>query len=159
MKKLPVLVTAGILSAIIAGASFAGQGKGGYDRDGHRGHKDRALEQLNLSDEQKTSIAELKATQREAYKAQRQTDQTQEGVSATPDQADYEEQVQAYAQKKAAAMEARIIQKFKMKAEIYALLTPEQQSQLVEIRQEMKEKRALRKERRKQKQQEQPLSN
>lgn len=141
MKKLPMLIGAGLLSATLATATLAGP-KGDCRHGGERWHQgEKILNQLNLSAEQKTAIESLRAQHRDQKKAQREMRKSQAMFPPTPDQADYDTQVQAYAQQKADAMEAKIIEKARMKAEIYALLTPEQQSKMLELRSEMKEKR------------------
>ncbi len=149
MKKLTHLVTAGLLSALIAGASFAGPARDCHQGKHHGGHKDRLIQQLDLSAEQKTAIAELRAAQREQRKSQRQLNKSNNWLAVTPDQANYEEQVQAYAKQKAAAVEAKILAESKMRAEVYALLTPEQQTQLAQLKEERQEQRAERRAKRK----------
>lgn len=142
MRKLPMLITAGLLSATLATASMAGP-RGGCNQGADRSQaQDRLMSQLDLSAEQQSAIDALRNQQREQKKAQRDARKQRPQIRATPDQADYEQQVQAYAKQKAAAVEAKILQKAKMKADIYALLTPQQQSKLLELRREMKEKRS-----------------
>lgn len=134
-----------LASAMTLGtAAFAAGQEGGPHFGGHRGHgMDMAMQKLNLTDAQRASIRDLvknsfaqNKTQRDALRQQRQAFE-----SMTPDQVGYQAAAARLAQAEAAATQTRVQQHAQLKAQIYALLTPQQKAQWATLKQEREQRR------------------
>ena len=134
-----------LASAMTLGtAAFAAGQDGGPRFGGHHGHRfDMAMQKLNLTDAQRASIRDLvknsfaqNKTQREALRTQRQAFE-----SMTPDQVGYQAAAAKLAQAEAAATQNRVQQHAQLKAQIYALLTPQQKAQWATLKQEREQRR------------------
>jgi Spy/CpxP family protein refolding chaperone len=118
------------------------QGPGKHQRPGRHGQHDRgilaAVQQLDLSDEQRQQIAALMEEKREDrmdQRNERQADRSQlhaliSAESLEPDA------VAAYAEERAQATKERIIERVETGRKIYQLLTPEQRLELESMRQQ-----------------------
>ncbi len=110
---------------------------GWHGHHGHHGHGQmRMLAKLNLSDAQEASIKELVSAARERNKASREALRKQRRAfeSMTPDQAGYEAAATSLAQAEGQAAQARVQQQAKLRAQIHAMLTPEQQAQAATLK-------------------------
>jgi len=150
------LVLAGISAAVLAGPGFGGFGGcdgdgAGYwgeergDRAGHyseaRGermaeHLDRALD---LTDAQKAQISALM----DAHQQARGERGAMRGamMALDPGSPDYEAKVAELAKQQSQAMAQRMMEGAKVHAEIYAVLTPEQQTQYRALQERMGDRR------------------
>ena len=141
MRKHTLLGLA-LASALAIGttAAIAAPGAGGPDSSGHgwHGHEGRhgdsqmmMLHKLNLSDAQKASIKQIVGTNREQNKAPREALRKQRAAfeSMTPNQVGYQAAATNLAQAEGQATQVRVQQQANMRAQIYALLTPQQQAQ------------------------------
>lgn len=126
----------------ITGAAFAAGGNhdGGH-RPGDHGHRDHhgmreAFAKLNLTDAQKASIKQITQASREQNKGQWQALHTQREAfeQMTPDQVGYQAAAARLAQAEGQATQARIEQRARVKAQIYAVLTAQQKAQLATMR-------------------------
>ncbi len=109
-------------------------------------------EVLDLSSAQVTQIEaihERKKEARRAMKEKRQANKKSDGgiMALNPADADYLNKVEQLAEMKSQRMTARMIEKAKVRAEIYAVLSPEQQAKMDELHSKMQDKRAKHKKR------------
>jgi Spy/CpxP family protein refolding chaperone len=102
-----------------------------------------AFAKLNLTDAQKASIKQITQASRAQNKGQWQALRTQREAfgQMTPDQVGYQAAAARLAQAEGQATQARIEQRAKIKAQIYAVLTPAQKAQLATMRSERETRR------------------
>lgn len=151
MRKHTLLGLA-LASALAIGATVAmaapgagGPESSGHGRHGHHEHSQmRMLAKLNLSDAQKASIKQIVSTNREQNKGPRQALRQQRDAfeSMTPNQVGYQAAAASLAQAEGQATQARVQQKANVRAQIYAVLTPEQQAQAATLKQQAQARRA-----------------
>lgn len=143
MKKI-LLMTMVLLG--VSGMAFAGgprdddcmMGKG-Y----HHGKHERMLERkLDLSDEQKASIQQIRDEYRDQMKSQMGDRGYRHGafMDLDPQDPNYQEQVQALARERAEAVEQKILLNAEKHAKIHAVLTEEQREELKALHEKRKEK-------------------
>jgi Spy/CpxP family protein refolding chaperone len=103
---------------------------------GHGAHGMFALNKLDLTDAQKTSIKQIVKNSFAATKDQRKAlfQQRKAFESLTPDQAGYQAAADSLAQAEANAAKARVEQQASVRAQIYAVLTSSQKMQLASIK-------------------------
>lgn len=141
-----------ILASALTLSTLAMAGPGGRDGHeggrfhGHHGHHEgmrHAFAKLNLTDAQKASIKQITSASREQNKGQWQAmRQQREAFEAmTPDQPGYQAAAARLAQAQGDATRTRIEQGAKVKAQIYAVLTPAQKAQLLTMRNERQARR------------------
>lgn len=150
MKKFLVAILSVIL--IAAGAIFIFAQDNSADKDGkrgfgkrgghHRGGMERIFRALDLTDEQKAQMKAIRQASkdstkpiREQMKANRQKLQTL-SESGTFDEA----QVRAIAAEQGNLSAQLIVEKEKVKSQIFNLLTPEQKAKAAEIKAQFKQK-------------------
>ncbi len=154
MKKLTTVFLAIALVAIgtiFAFAQKADGNKGKFKRGfGHRGGFARIAEKLNLSDAQKAQIKQIRETSKTKVQPLRENMKSirQQMNAATADGNFNEAQVQSLATQQATIMAQLTVEKERTKAQTYAVLTPEQQTQAKALKEQMKERRQDRKQRR-----------
>ena len=143
MKNLFCAVAASVC-LIGAGTAVAG------DRHHHKGGEWQGKKgvhllekKLDLSDEQKEQIQAIYEQAHEGHGARGHHDL----MALDPEAADYHEQVQTLAQERARKLEQDIIARGNANAEIYAILTPEQQDKLKAMQQRRQERHQQRMER------------
>ena len=151
MRKHTLLGLA-LASALAIGTTVAmaapnagGPGSSDHGWHGHRGHGQMMmLHKLNLSDAQKSSIKQIVSTSREQNKAQRQALRQQRAAfeSMTPNQVGYQAAAASLAQAEGQATQARVQQMANLRAQIYALLTPQQQAQAATLKAQAQARRA-----------------
>ncbi|MEO9080244.1 MAG: Spy/CpxP family protein refolding chaperone [Rhodanobacter sp.] len=152
MRKNTLLGLA-LASALAIGSSVAlaapagGTGHGGshHGWSGHRDHGQRMmLHKLNLSDAQKASVKQIISTSRTQNKAQRQALHQQRSAfeSMTPNQVGYQSAATSLAQAEGQATQARVQQMANLRAQIYAVLTPQQQAQAATLKTQAQSRRA-----------------
>lgn len=125
--------------------------KGKFKRGfGHRGGFGRLAKQLNLSDAQKTQMKQIKEASKSKVQPLRENMKSirQQLKAATADGNFNEAQVQTLATQQANIMAQLTVEKERTKSQIYAVLTPEQQTQAKALKEQMKELFKDRKERR-----------
>lgn len=134
-----------LASAMTLGtAAFAAGQDGGPRFGGRHGHGfGMAMQKLNLTDAQRDSIRDLVKNSVAANKAQRDSlrQQRQAFEAMTPDQVGYQAAAARLAQAEAAATQNRVQQQAQLKAQIYALLTPQQKAQWATLKQEREQRR------------------
>lgn len=137
-----------ILASALALTGAAYAATGGHDDGRHfggHGHHGmhEAFAKLNLTDAQKASIKQITQASREQNKGQWQALRTQREAfeQMTPDQVGYQAAAARLAQVEGQATQARIEQRAKVKAQIYAVLTPAQKAQLATMRSEREARR------------------
>lgn len=132
-----------VLASAVALAPFAiasaqdGGPQGGFH--GHGGHGAfEAYSKLNLTDAQKASIKQIMQTARSQGKTQRDTlrQQREAFEQMAPNASGYQAAATALAQAEGAATTARVQQRAAIRAQVYAILTPAQQSQLATLKAE-----------------------
>ncbi|MEO8809616.1 MAG: Spy/CpxP family protein refolding chaperone [Rhodanobacter sp.] len=129
----------------VAAPGAGGPGSSGHGWHGHRGHGQMMmLHKLNLSDAQKASIKQIVSTNREQNKGQRQALRQQRDAfeSMTPDQVGYQTAATSLAQAEGQATQARVQQMANVRAQVYAVLTPQQQAQAATFKAQAKARRA-----------------
>lgn len=153
MKKITVAILSIVLVAMGAMFIFAqtneGQtdGKRGFGKRGHFGKHGGGhgmmLRALDLTDEQKNQIKQIRESSRNAVKPIREqmraNRQKLADLSANGnfDQA----QVQAIAAQQGNLTAQLIVEKEKAKSQIFQILTPEQKAKAAEMKEKMKERR------------------
>lgn len=154
MKKLTTAFLAIALAAIgtiFVFAQKADGDKGKFKRGfGHRGGFERLAEKLNLSDAQKAQIKQIKETNKTTVQPLRENMKSirQQLKAATTNGNFNEVQVQTLATQQANIMAQLTVEKERTKSQIYAILTPEQQTQAKALKEQMKERFKDRRERR-----------
>jgi Spy/CpxP family protein refolding chaperone len=154
MKKLTTAFLAIALVAIGTIFVFAQKADGDKRKFGrgfgHRGGFGRLAEKLNLSDEQKAQIKQIRETSKAKVQPLRENMKSirQQLNAATADGNFNEAQVQALAAQQANIMAQLTVEKERTKSQTYAILTPEQQTQAKALKEQMKERFKDRKERR-----------
>ncbi len=118
-------------TALALGSAAVAAQPGPHGGWGHRGgeHGMMALHKLNLSDAQKASVKQIMQSSFEQNKGQRQ---------AVPG---YQAAASALAQAEGAAPTARVQQMANVRAQIYNVLTPAQQSQLATMKAQQQERK------------------
>ena len=154
MKKLTTAFLAIALVAvgtIFVFAQKADGGKGKFKRGfGHRGGFERLAKKLNLSDAQKAQIKQIREAGKTTVQPLRENMKSirQQMDAATADGKFDEAQVQSLATQQANIMAQLTVERERAKSQIFAVLTPEQQTQAKALKEQMKERFKDRKERR-----------
>jgi periplasmic protein CpxP/Spy len=161
MKKLTAAILSIVLVAMGAMFIFAQtadqpEGKRGFGKKGFgkRGEHARVFRGLDLTEEQKTQIKQIRETSkqtiqpiREQMKANRQK-LAELSANGNFDQA----QIQAIAQQQGSLSAQMIVERERVKAQIFQILTPEQKAKAAELKaqrqQKMQERRENRNEKR-----------
>jgi len=131
-----------VLASAVALAPFAiASAQDGGPHGGVHGHGHGAFEaysKLNLTDAQKASIKQIMQTAFSQGKAQRQAlrQQREAFEQMAPNASGYQSAAAALAQAEGAATTARVQQRAAIRAQVYAVLTPAQQSQLATLKAE-----------------------
>jgi Spy/CpxP family protein refolding chaperone len=134
---------------LAAAQGFGGPGRGGHGWHGHRGGgqagfglgflKGRMAERLDLSQEQRDQIEAILDQGRPTIENLRQ--QLREGretFRSSHQPGDFNEaEVRAHAQAQAQIRTEIMVETMRLKSQAFAVLTPEQQDQLVQLRDEM----------------------
>ncbi|MEO7052347.1 MAG: Spy/CpxP family protein refolding chaperone [Rhodanobacter sp.] len=151
MRKHTLLGLA-LASALAIGSTVAvaapgagGPGSSGHGWQGHHGDSQMMmLNKLNLSDAQKASVKQIVSTNREQNKGQRQAlrQQREAFESMTPNQVGYQTAASSLAQAEGQATQARVQQMADLRAQIYAVLTPQQQAQAATSKAQAQARRA-----------------
>ncbi|MEW5835289.1 MAG: Spy/CpxP family protein refolding chaperone [Pseudomonadota bacterium] len=146
------LILASALTITGAALAAGGDHDGGH-RFGDHGRRDHhgmheAFAKLDLTDAQKASIKQITQAGREQNKGQWQAlrDQRKAFEQMTPDQVGYQAAAARLAQAEGQATQARIEQRAKVKAQIYAVLTSQQKAQLATLRAQREARREQRRE-------------
>ena len=145
MRKNLILGLA--LSSALAIGSFAVAAQGAPDHGGwghHGGHHGMmALGKLNLSDAQKASIKQNMQSSFEQNKSQRQAlrQQRQAFEAMNPTDPGYQAAAASLAQAEGAATTARVQQMANVRAQVYNVLTPAQQSQMASMKAQQQARR------------------
>jgi periplasmic protein CpxP/Spy len=145
MKKIIVAILA--IAVLSLGAIFIFAQKGGK-RDGFGGRGfggpgfERMFEKLNLSDEQKTQVKQIMEDSKTRIKPLMESlrESHKQAENLGTDGVYNEEKVQQIAATQAETMKQLIIEKEKTKAQIFAVLTPEQRTQAAQMKEQMKER-------------------
>ncbi|WP_267220646.1 Spy/CpxP family protein refolding chaperone [Dyella silvae] len=131
-----------VLASAVALAPFAiaSAQDGGWQGHGH-GHGGAAFamySKLNLTDAQKANIKQIMQNAFAQTKTQRQNlrQQREAFEQMAPNASGYQAAASALAQAEGAAAQARVQQRAAIRAQIYTLLTPAQQSQLASLKAE-----------------------
>lgn len=146
MKKFIIGFTVFALVAIGTIFAFAQKGEGGKHFGGgfggHRGGFGRMAEKLNLTDAQKEQVKQITEASRAKIKplmeSMRANHQKMETLTANG-QFD-EAQIQAVAQEQGAISAQLIVEKERVKAQIFQILTAEQKAQAIQMKEQMKER-------------------
>jgi Spy/CpxP family protein refolding chaperone len=148
-KILPlgfILASAMTLTAVAVAAPGPGGSHGGPHGGwhGHRQGQFMAFKKLNLSDAQRSSIKQIMQSSFAATKSQRQalSQQRQAFESMTPDQVGYQSAAASLAQAAGSATQARVQQMAKVRAQVYAVLTPAQKAELATMKTQREARRA-----------------
>ncbi|QNK01888.1 Spy/CpxP family protein refolding chaperone [Dyella telluris] len=131
-----------VLASAVALAPFAiasaqdGGPQGGFHGHDHGHGAFEAYSKLNLTDAQKASIKQIMQTARSQGKTQRDAlrQQREAFEQMAPNASGYQAAATALAQAEGAATTARVQQRAAIRAQVYAILTPAQQSQLATLK-------------------------
>lgn len=141
-KKSIILAT--ILMALAAGlaATASAQHRGmGFGRNNGWMLK-HMTKQLNLTDAQQTQIKGIMADEKTKIKPMmQQLRQNQQGEDANVNGSFDENQARTFASKQAQLMTDLIVEKERMRSQVYAVLTPEQRQKALQFMQERQQHR------------------
>ncbi|RDI98210.1 hypothetical protein DVT68_14135 [Dyella solisilvae] len=144
MRKNVTLALALASAMALAPVAMAVAQDGGWHGHGHgHGALFEAASKLNLTDAQKANIKQIIQNARTANKPQREAlrQQREAFAAMTPNSAGYQAAAASLAQAEGAAAQARVQQRAAIRAQIYSLLTPAQQSTLAQIKAENQARR------------------
>ena len=144
-KILPlgfILACAITLTAVATAAPGHGGPQGGWH--GHRHGQFMPLRILDLTDAQRSSIRQIMKSSFAASKSQRQalSGQRRAFESMTPDQVGYSSAAASLAQAEGHATRVRVQQMADVRAQVYAVLTPTQKSELASMKARREARRA-----------------
>lgn len=172
MKKLTATILSIVLVAMGAMFIFAQDGadqrdgKRGFGKRGHhRGGFGKMFRALDLTDEQKAQMKAIRQTSKDTMKPIReQMKANRQKLQELSANGNFDEaQVQAIAAQQGALTAQMIVEKEKVKSQIFNLLTPEQKAKAAEMKAQFEQKRQeriqKRMERRNAKQQEKDSTN
>lgn len=147
MKKIITAILAIALVSIGSIFIFAQNdnegGKEKYKRGfGHRGGFERLAKKLNLTDTQKEQAKQIMEASKSKVQPLKESMKSihQQLDTAIADGQFDEAQVQALASQQANIMAQLIVEKERTKSQLFAILTPEQQAQAKQLKEQMKEK-------------------
>jgi protein CpxP len=143
-----VVVATGVIFAVGQQSADAGHGKRGKRGGHHRGGGGLCLRGIELTEDQKARIKEIREASRTAIAPIRgEMKASREKLRAlTANGAFDEAQVTAAANEQAAVSAKLIVQRQKVRSQIFALLTDEQKAKLAENKAKRTERRKARKE-------------
>lgn len=130
-----------VMAIVGAGAVFIFAQKGSRGGFGGRGF-DRIAEKLNLTDEQKTQVKTIMDDSKTRIKPLMETmrESRKQAASLGTDGTFNEEQVNQFANSQAETSRQLFIEQEKTKAQIFAVLTPEQRAEAVKMKEQFKDK-------------------
>ena len=138
------IILAAILMALAAGLATTafGQHRGmGFGRNNGWMLK-HMTRQLNLTEAQQTQIKGIMADEKTKIKPMmQQLRQNQQAEDANVNGSFNENQARAFANKQAQLMTDLIVEKERMRSQVYAVLTPEQQQKALQLMQERQQHR------------------
>ncbi len=149
MKKITVAILSIVLVTMGAIFIFAqkgetGEGKRVFGKHGgkHRGGHEFFLRGLDLTDEQKTQVKQITDASKEKNKSVREQLQAnkQKLDEITANGAFDEAQVTAIANQQGALSAQMIVEKERVKSQIFAILTDEQKAKATQIKEQIKER-------------------
>lgn len=148
MKKFTIglLITALVaLGTIFAFGQQNGEARDGKRMRGHHGRRGhfRMMKNLDLTDAQKEQFKAIRQAGKEKTKSLRESlraNREQLELVAANGQFN-EAQVQAIATQQSGIMAQLIVEKERVKSQIYQILTPEQRAKIQELKAQMKERR------------------
>ena len=146
MKKFTAAFMAIALITVGTIFVFAQQSEGGNGKFkrgfGHLGGFGRLAKKLNLTDAQKEQVKQIMEASKAKIQPLKENMKSihQQMESATADGKFDEAQVQALATQQANIMAQMIVEKERIKSQFFAILTPEQQAQAKQLKQQMKER-------------------
>ncbi len=161
MKKVTAIILTVVLTAMGALMIFgqdstdnAGKKefgrKGHHGKRGHRGGKGMMLRGLDLTDEQKAQVKQIMQTSRENTKSVReQMKANRQQLEAVSENGNFDQaQVQALAAQQGNLHAQMIVEKERVKSQIYQILTPEQKAKAAEMKASFKQKMQERRQKR-----------
>lgn len=138
------IILAAIFMALAAGLATTafGQHRGmGFGRN-HGWMLKHMTRQLNLTEAQQTQIKGIMASEKTKIKPMmQQLRQNQQAEDATVNGSFDENQARAFANKQAQLMTDLIVEKERMRSQVYAVLTPEQRQKALQLMQERQQHR------------------
>jgi protein CpxP len=140
--SLSLILTAVLSVTTLAVAAQSNGGPGGWHHGGHG--QFMAMSKLNLTDAQRASVKQIMQTSFAQNKTQRQAvHQQREAFEAmTPNQVGYQAAASSLAQAEGAATQLRVQQEATIRAQVYALLTPQQQAQYATMKTQQQARKA-----------------
>ena len=151
MKKFTIGLL--VMALVSLGTIFAfGQQNGGNDGKRMRGHHGKRggfgmMRGLDLTDAQKEQMKAIRQANRESTKSLRESMKAnrQQLQQVTANGQFNEAQVQALAAQQSGIMAQLIVEKERVKSQIYNILTTDQKTKIAEMKTQMKERRQNRK--------------
>ncbi|CAA0107782.1 Uncharacterised protein [BD1-7 clade bacterium] len=134
MNKTLKTLTAVTLSAGLllgTGAAMAKPGHGGHGDNNYRAYFNQEV--LQLTSEQRDEIKTIVKKAKTEGRAQREAHRQVSIAKLDPTAADYQTQVEAIADAKAAMVKQRILKQAQVRADIYQILTPEQREKMLKL--------------------------
>lgn len=140
------LAAALTIGTVAVAAPSAPGGHHGWHGQHHGSTIMHMANKLDLSDAQRASIKQIMSTNRAQNKGSRQALRQQRDafVAMTPDASGYQAAATSLAQAEAQATQDRVQQMANVRAQVYAVLTPAQQTQLATIKADAQARRQQR---------------
>jgi len=135
MKTAIVSLISALVLSLVAVTGYAFErGKHGYGGHGDPGSMMMKLvDKLDLSEEQESEIKAIFENRKTEKEQKQRRKVIQELMALDPMSSDYEQKVSAIADEQAEKVREMIVEKAKVRTEIYEVLTPEQREELEEI--------------------------
>ena len=136
MRNKSTLLGLALASVLAIGSISAADFGNGGEWHGHQGGEMMVLHKLNLSDAQSASIKQIFGNSREQNKPARQALHQQRSAfeAMSPTSAGYQAAAASLAKAEGQATQERVMQMADLRAQIYRVLTPAQQAQLVTLK-------------------------
>ena len=137
MRNNSTLLGLALASVLAIGSVSAADFGGGGDWHGHHGGGEMmAFQKLDLSDAQRASIKQIMSSSREQNKPARQALGQQRAAfeAMPPTSAGYRAAAASLAKAEGQATQERVMRMADLRAQVYNLLTPAQQSQLATLK-------------------------
>ena len=138
MNRLSIVTAGVVIATLVAGTSaFAQGGRRGPGPGGRSGGPDLPLAQLNLTEQQRQQVRDIQ--ERERQDTQQLRERLQQARAAQRQAIDAmvdENQIRTATQDLAAVESDLAVQRAKLRAEVFEVLTPEQREQAAKLRAE-----------------------
>ncbi|MFL0810235.1 MAG: Spy/CpxP family protein refolding chaperone [Agarilytica sp.] len=143
--KIYTLLMCCVAALVLTGPALAKGMKHGHE--GHKMHWEMhqvmVEKELDLTDDQKTKVAEIRKEYKKKLKELHQGPAKEKLHSLDPGDAKYKKKVKKFAKQRAAQVEAHIVAKGEMRVKIYEVLTEDQRKAFKDLKNKAHNKKKL----------------